>query len=536
MGKQAQPLADPAETVEITTTYRADVTEVRDADFKIFTRGMEIEKSAAGGDGKTRIRCIASSSIEDRHGDTITAEAIRGMAKQAIGLTVFRNHTYEVPESIFGYVESAKARHMTASEAKDKGLIPDHVAASADRNEIALLELGLVVDPNEKSQQTLASLENGTTLGISIGAMILEYEEKDVEGDAWMPPLIINKVDLLEASVVGIPANPLSWVEGATKAIAIQKGLVGERSTREDVYRAIDRVNRAQTVTVGEAGPETITVWSEEKPSGAKDDDKAETVKPENVPQGEDMPDAEEEGADEVGEDTPMASDKDKAVEPNRTQDDPAAIVNYYRHLIHDDLSDEEAVDPPTAGELKVLVRDALLAYKNAFPSDEEMDEVMDAINNNRPLEAETPNADADADKESAAETDAQEAPEGSDPETAEGTGEEAHLLAEAEVRKLVEAGAVATLKDATSLLEQTLSRLIETAARADALEVENAELLNRLQTADETNSMAVAFVNKVMDLPLIRKSAVRAEGTILSSRLTDTYGDVLDLTGKGSS
>ena len=531
MGNKAQPLADPAE-MEVTTTFRGELVEVRDADFKIFTRGMEIEKSnGATGDGKTRIRCIASSSIEDRHGDTITEAAIRGMAKQAIGLTIFRNHAYDIPDDVFGFVETAKARKMSATEAKDKGLIPDHVATSADPAEVALLELGVVVDDsNPKSNQTIASLENGVTLGISIGAMILEYEEKDVEGDYWMPPLIINKVDLLEASVVGIPANPLSWVEGAAKAIAIQKGLVGERSTRSDLERA-----RSKAI-VGEDGPETIAILRGEKPSGAKDDDKAETVPPENVPQGEDMPDAEEEGADEVGEDTPMASDKDKAVEPNRTQDDPAAIVNYYRHLIHDDLSDEEAVEPPTSGELKVLVRDALLAYKNAFPSDEEMDEVMDAINNNRPLEAETPNADADADKESAAETDAQEAPEGSDPETAEGTGEEAHLLAEAELRKLVEAGAVATLKDATSLLEQTLSRLIETAARADALEAENAELLNRLQTADETNSMAVAFVNKVMDLPLIRKSAVRAEGTILSSRLTDAYGDVLDLTGKGSS
>ncbi|HXS47560.1 MAG TPA: HK97 family phage prohead protease [Solirubrobacterales bacterium] len=524
MGKQAQPnLADLAEPVVLQTgTLRGTVLETRDADFKIFTKGMEIEKSATSGDGKTRIKCIASSSIVDRHGDTITEECIRGMAKQAVGLTIFRNHTYSVPDDVFGFVESAKTRKMTVAEAKDKGLIPDHIASTGTRDEVAFLELGIVVDDsNEKSNQTIASLENGVTLGISIGAMILDYEEADTETDSWFPPLIINQVDLMEASVVGIPANPLSWVEGATKAIAIQKGLIGERSTREDLYKAIARQK------------------DEEKPSGAKDDNKAETVDPDNVPAGEDMPDAEEEGADEVGEDTPAAADKAaEPVEPNHTQDDPAAIVNYWRHVIHDGPSDEEEpVEPPTPGELKVLVRDALLAYKNAYPSDEEMDEVMDAINEDRPLEADTdPNADADSTEESDADTDAQEAPEGSDPETAEGTDSGTEKQAKAELQKLVDAGAVSTLKDATELLGQTLSQLIEVTLRAEALEAENAEFRSRLLTADERISEAVAFVNKVMDLPLIRKSAVRAEGTTLSSRLHETYGDVLNLTGKGSS
>lgn len=522
MGKQQRPDAE-----RISSTNRAQVIEIGgpDPDFKIFTRGMEIEKSAASGDGKTRIKVIASSSIEDRHGDTITEEAIRGMAKQAVGLTIFRNHSYEVPQDVFGFVETAKARKMSASEAKDKGLIPDHVLTSADRTEVAFLELGLVVDDsNPLSNQTIASLENGVTLGISIGAMILEYEEKDVEGDYWMPPLIINKVDLLEASVVGIPANPLSWVEAATKAIAIQKGLVNERSTRSDLYKALERTK----ATVGEDGPETVAILREaEEP---------EPYEPEPLTAEDEEPkDEPGETPAEEGEETVAEA----AIEPNHTQDDPAAIVNYYRHLIHDEPSDEEElVEPPTPAELKVLVRDALLAYKNAYPSDEEMDEVMDAIDNNQPLEAEIdPNADADSTEEPDADTDAQEAPEGSDPETAEGTEPEAaEKAAQAEIQKLVDAGALATLLDATGLLEQTFAQLVEAKAQSARLEAENADLRTRLLTADELNSDAVTFVNKVMDLPLLRKSAVRAEGTILSDRLLTTYGDILDLKGKGSS
>lgn len=534
MGKQAQPLADLVEPINMRSSV-LETRDPRDPDFKIFTRGMEVEKAAGGGDGKTRIKCIASSSIEDRHGDTITEAAIRGMARQAIGLTIFRNHTYDVPESIFGYVETAKAVKTTVAAAKDKGMLPDHLASGEEQSEIALLQLGVVVDPNEKASQTITSLENGTTLGISIGAMILEYEEKETDGDSWMAPLIINKVDLLEASVVGIPANPLSWVEGATKAIAIQKGLVGERATREDVYRAIDAVNDSKTVgtfttsgtwapttvTVGESGTETITITRE---TTVETDEPEEPEKPDEV---------------EVPEEDQPEEETTASVEPNHTQDDPAAIVNYYRHLIHDDLADEgiDFDEIPTQGELKVLVRDKLLAWKNAYPSDEEMDEVMDAINEDRPLEAETtPNADADSTEEEAADTDAQEAAEASDPEPAEGTDSEAEKAATAEVQKLVEAGMVATVMDAVGLLEQTFTRLIETAARADALEAENAELRGRVQTADEEISRAVDFVNKVMDLPLIRKSAVRAEGNAISSRLIETYGDVLDLKGKGSS
>src|SRR5690606_15709209 len=120
-----------------------------------------------------------------------------------------------------GFVEKARVKKMTAGDAKDKGLLPEHIKTSGSET-YAFLELDVVVDQsNEKATQTIASLENGITLGVSIGAMILDYDEKEGYEDSWFPPLIINEVELLEASVVGIPANPLSWVEGATKAVAV---------------------------------------------------------------------------------------------------------------------------------------------------------------------------------------------------------------------------------------------------------------------------------------------------------------------------
>jgi hypothetical protein len=484
------------------TALRIGVTSAdgidRISDFKVFTRAMEIEKSSStSGDGKTRIKCIASSSIEDRHGDTITEGCIRGMAKQAIGMTIFRNHSYRVPQDVFGFVESAKMRKMTVGEAKDKGVLPDHITSN-DKTELAFLELGIVVDDsNDDANKTVASLENGVTLGVSIGAIILDYDEKEGHEDEWFPPMLINEVELLEASVVGIPANPLSWVEGATKALAIRKGLeVNYDSTRNDLYRAITKANE------------------EAKAEGDEEDE------------AEEQPEAE----------------KAAPPEPNPTQDDPAAIVNYYRHLMHDELEEGEE-KPLSAKEMRIMVADALNAWQNTRPSEEEVDVLIAAIDANEPLAVEadsTKDADADSSGEEsgdADDTDAQEAASGSDPENAEGTDPAAEK-AQAEVSQLLEEGVVKSLTDATALLEKTMTRLIEAETKVAALEQENSELKDQLRTADQNVLAAVDFVKKLMDMPLARKSAVQVEAQAFSRQLESVYGEeVLKLLqlGKGS-
>lgn len=486
----------------------------RQVDFKIFTRGMEIIKAADPGDTRKRIRCIASSSIEDRHGDTITDACIGGMRKQAVGLTIFRNHRYEVPTDVFGFVEKAAVKHLTVAEAKDKGLVPDHISSTAG-DKVALLQLDIVVDEsNPLSTQTLASLENGVTLGVSIGAMILDYDEKEGHEDSWWPPLIINEVELLEASVVGIPANPLSWVEGAAKAIAINKGLLGERASRDDLNKLLA---------------------SKDKPSGAKDDDKAETVPPTNVPDGEDMPDAEEEGADEVGEDTPAAADKDVELPGPNGKKSAADIVETYRASQHP--AEDEGVEPLSIKELRILVQDELHDVNGIKPSDEEVQKLLDAIAADQPLEADTtPDSTEEPDPE---DTDAQEATEeGSDPETAEGTAAEAEKQAQAEVQQLIEGGILKSMQDAASLIETTLTQLIQEQSRAATLAAENESLKQQLEIANVNVEAAITFVNKFMDLPMVRKSSASSEAKAFSRSLEATYGpEIMNmLNGKGSS
>jgi hypothetical protein len=64
-------------------------------------------------------------------------------------------------------------------------------------------------------------------LGVSIGAMIEEWEFKD-EKQGWWGGLVIKKVNLLEASIVGIPANPRSWVQNGVAALKAAFGAPDE--------------------------------------------------------------------------------------------------------------------------------------------------------------------------------------------------------------------------------------------------------------------------------------------------------------------
>jgi len=134
-------------------------------DFKIFSQDMEIVKAADQGDGFRRIRCIASSSVKDLHGDTMTEHCIRSMAKQATGLTIFLNHSYQIPEDVFGSVEAAKVKFEPV-----------------DGERVAKLQLDVILDEGPRVDQTYRSIENGRRLGVSIGAYITDYDE-DPEGE-----------------------------------------------------------------------------------------------------------------------------------------------------------------------------------------------------------------------------------------------------------------------------------------------------------------------------------------------------------------
>ena len=169
------------------------------ARFKIHTGLLKAYRSP---DGKKRLRTTASSSVKDLQGDTILPEAIKSAAEQARGnLTIFLNHEYKVPEDVLGSTEAA--------EVLERGL-------DAEGHPVYDLDLDILVnESNPRAGATFDAIEAGVKLGTSIGALIPKGgATKNKDGS-----YIIADLLLLEASIVGIPANPRSWVQYAVKAL-----------------------------------------------------------------------------------------------------------------------------------------------------------------------------------------------------------------------------------------------------------------------------------------------------------------------------
>ena len=221
---------------------------MHDVKFNIVTGLL---KAYEDGDGVKRLKTTASSTIKDLAGDEMELSALQRMAATAEqNMTIFLNHKYQVPEDVLGSVEGTAIK-ATA--------IPDVYDLDFDVR---------VEESNDRAVKTWTAINNGTKLGCSVGARIPEggYEKTDTG-------LKIKDIVLLEASIVGIPANPRSFVQYALKALHD-----AEREEEETVTTSADlsvnlNLGSGTTVTVGEAGPETITIQREsdapaEEPDG----------------------------------------------------------------------------------------------------------------------------------------------------------------------------------------------------------------------------------------------------------------------------
>lgn len=160
---------------------------------------------ATGSESAGHIRLTASTNAIDLIGDVMESEAMQEMAKAAPGTTVFRNHSYQVPDDVFGTVISADIITKTLPHPLTK-----------EPTQYTCLEY--VVDPvsreeNKKSYQTAQMIRKGKRkLGASVTVLILEKQQ---DADKRR----IKHVYYIETSIVGVPCNPLSWVHSAQKAL-----------------------------------------------------------------------------------------------------------------------------------------------------------------------------------------------------------------------------------------------------------------------------------------------------------------------------
>jgi HK97 family phage prohead protease len=182
-------------------------------------------KAYEGEDQTKRLKTTASSTVKDRVGDQMLLPAINKMAATAKdNMTIFLNHRYNVPEDVLGSVTDVEIRQ-----------------AGMDLYD---LDFDIRIDEsNPRAVKTWQSIKSGTKLGTSIGAIVNHWSENKDGG--WD----IDDVELLEASIVGIPANPRSWVQNAVKAI---KGL--DMDADDDEPTVIEQAEEVEVTA--EATPE----------------------------------------------------------------------------------------------------------------------------------------------------------------------------------------------------------------------------------------------------------------------------------------
>lgn len=217
---------------------------------KVLTGAM---KAALGDNGIKTIHCTASSTIDDLHGDQMTEACVRDMAHQALtslsgkGMTIFLNHRYSVPEDVFGRTYASQV--ITRTNDADTGLPVWDMDLDV-----------LLATTNERVGKTWDLLfTDQITLGVSVGAYITEYEFKDKDAGFW-GGLIINKVMLVESSIVGIPANQRSWIQNGVIAIGKSLG-INEKEIRKHLgLRKTEDLKETEmppTIETDEAAPET---------------------------------------------------------------------------------------------------------------------------------------------------------------------------------------------------------------------------------------------------------------------------------------
>jgi HK97 family phage prohead protease len=236
-------------------------------DFTIFAPLLKTSQS----EGKKRLHGTASSTVKDRHGDVITLAALQKMEASAKRMTIFLNHNYQVPEDVAGTVSQASIRNHPSD--------PD------------IHDLVFDIEMNESNPRAMAAfdaIQGGTQLGLSIGAQIPEGgATRDAEG-----VFTIEDIELLETSLVGVPASPRSWVEYAVKSLRSQmikeatviKPTPVDAEETDDAEEPTGEVEEITTVELAAEGPAEDAEASDEDQSTTDEDP---DVEPDAEPPGE---------------------------------------------------------------------------------------------------------------------------------------------------------------------------------------------------------------------------------------------------------
>jgi HK97 family phage prohead protease len=430
--------------------------------FKIFAPTL---KASMGSDNVMRLHGIASSTVKDRHGDTMSPSALVDMERSANNnLTIFLNHSYTVPEDVAGHVERAIIR----SHPQD----PD----------IHDLALDIAINmSNQRAKDAWAAINDGTQLGLSIGAMIPEGgAERDRKSGSYQ----INHVELLETSLVGVPANPRSWVEYAVKSLGGRDEITKAELTAEDFEHTDDPPETVPDLPT-ETGPEPAEV-----PSDATVDDNAPaTEKSVKAPEGDPR------------ESVPGEPIQDLDTGPEEgSPEDPSVDAETGKNVTTPDITDATvSIEMPNGGKVHI-----------------------DTGNRGTPK---TPDA-GEASQEALL-----SAPETEDQDDTEDLGPWAGILPvksaliDTDVKtalEMLEPSVVASLRNSTELLKAITRELIDTKA---ALEQRNDEYAALEEATKAVVTKTGLILDKLSNTPVGRRAVIR-EASDQFANLKSVYSE----------
>lgn len=474
------------------------------AEFQIFTGALSVlTKDLGDGTQKKVLRGTASSSIKDHHGDEFTPGAIAKMADSAkrSGMTIFLNHKYSVPEDVFG--STLDAAYMTRQEGMD---------AFADMD----LEIG-INEANPRALATVDALENGTRLGISVGCIVKEWHPRDAKDRFGMDGMIIDDAELLEASIVGIPANPRSWVQGAVKAL--RKSLA---ATDEDLIKAVDgEVHYVSNIdALDDEGELTEAVWDSAYVSALPSSAFA-------CPKERKYPHHDKSGKVDLPHlRAALSRVGDKS-------NDQCGAAHLHAHAKSLGIGEEKDMEPdliaadtcPTCGGSKGNPKGGCKnSYHNSAqngqdPLDDDTDPVTSEANPDTQKSSADPEDGVTDDHFNAESTDDQQPTEqgeaGAEEETKGATPEQPG--ADPSLERSMAA-------DLTQTFTATLERMTALKTERDQLVEERNQLTKDLAEAREGLRIASAIVEKIATLPLGRKTRLVQAANELQGKLSTVY------------
>ncbi|HEY7416855.1 MAG TPA: hypothetical protein VH593_16835 [Ktedonobacteraceae bacterium] len=184
-------------------------------DFSVYTGAMTPDLSASPIEvspidlDKPLLAMRGSSTIQDLQGDDMSLHALQSMTNVAPDLTLWLNHSYDLPNDAFGKLFQ-----------KPKIVMESGIA------DLWLAEETFLRNPNAEKTYDLIT-KDGARFGCSVGCQVLKFEFVDPD-DPWFSPLHIDEVYVVEWSVVGIPASQRCWVENAIKGIFARSLVEGD--------------------------------------------------------------------------------------------------------------------------------------------------------------------------------------------------------------------------------------------------------------------------------------------------------------------